>query len=111
MYYARGPNSSGLWRVRLVDGTEELVVPDLKPGYWGCWGVANDGIYFIEPGETSGAEIRAFHPGTGRVTTVASIGKPPFSDSGFAVSRDGKSFLFTQTDHSGSDIMLINNFR
>jgi hypothetical protein len=26
------------------------------------------------------------------------------------VSPDGRWFLFTQTDHSGSDIMLVQNF-
>jgi hypothetical protein len=47
-----------------------------------------------------------------KISTIATLpAKPPFSDSGFAVSRDGSRFLFTQTDHSGSDITLVNDFR
>ena len=112
VYYAKGSSSPGLWRVPSSGGMEELVLPDLKPGYWGCWGVAEDGIYFVDPVANGKFEVRLFDPVTRKTATAAALpGEPPFGDSGFSVSRDGRWFLFTQTDQSGSDIVLVNNFR
>ena len=112
VYYAKGPNTPGLWRRPTGEGKEELVVPQLKAGLWGCWGVAKNGIYFVDPDAAEGAAIRLVDPITMKISTITTLpAKPPFSDSGFAVSRDGSRFLFTQTDHSGSDITLVNDFR
>jgi len=35
LYYAKGPNVPGLWRVRTSGGEEVEVVGSLEPGYWG----------------------------------------------------------------------------
>ena len=48
LYYAKGRSASGLWRKQLPAGTEELVLPQLKPGYWGYWAVVENGIYFAD---------------------------------------------------------------
>jgi hypothetical protein len=43
---------------------------------------------------------------------VGAIEKEPVAgDSGFAVSPDGRWILYAQRDQSGSDIMLMENFR
>jgi YD repeat-containing protein len=113
VYYAKGLNSPGLWTVPTSGGPEEPLVPELKAGWWGCWAVASGGIYYVDP-ETSGegANVLLFDPATRRTSTVARVAmKPPFSDSGFSASLDGRWLLVTQTDHSGSDIMLVQNFR
>ena len=48
LYYAKGRSASGLWRKRLPSGTEEVVLEQLKPGYWGYWAVVENGIYFAD---------------------------------------------------------------
>jgi Tol biopolymer transport system component/DNA-binding winged helix-turn-helix (wHTH) protein len=112
VYYAKSPNSAGLWQIPVAGGKEELLVPDLKVGFWGCWGVAKSGIFFVNPTPDGKAEIRLFRPDH-RTTTLAAVlpTAPPFGDSGFSVSSDGSRLLFTQTDHSGSDIILARDFR
>jgi hypothetical protein len=49
---------------------------------------------------------------THKVTPVATLDKPiSRSDSGLAISPDHRWLLFSQVDQSGSDIMLVENFR
>jgi hypothetical protein len=47
-----------------------------------------------------------------RITELATLDKPvSVGTSSIAVSRDGLHLLYSQIDRSGSDIMLIENFR
>ena len=43
LYYAKSRSASGLWRKRLPGGAEEVVLEQLKPGYWGYWAVVENG--------------------------------------------------------------------
>ena len=73
------------------------------------------GIYFIDiakPSAAPPATINFFDFATRRVTPVAALEKEPVAgDSGFAVSPDGRLILYAQRDLTGSDIMLMENFR
>jgi hypothetical protein len=43
------------------------------------------------------------------MTKIAKLPKaPPYGDSGFSISPDRRWILYTQVDHSGSDIMLAD---
>jgi len=110
VYYAKGASIPGIWRVP-VGGGEEVPVLDKVAGFWGNWGVAHDGIYFIEPETKNGAAIEFFSFATHKTTEVASLGRVAVSGVGFAVSPDGRWALYTLTEHEGSDIMLVENFR
>ena len=46
---------------------------------------------------------------TGKLVTVADIPREP--GWGFSVSPDGRSLLYTAFEPSGSDLMLVENFR
>ena len=46
LYYAKGRGEAGVWRKRLPTGAEEVVLEDVKPGFWGYWAVVEGGIYF-----------------------------------------------------------------
>jgi hypothetical protein len=47
--------------------------------------------------------------GSGGTRTVTAVEKPV--SWGLSVSPDGQSVLDAQVDQSGSDLMLMNNFR
>ena len=108
LYYAKGRDVPGLWKIT-PKGDEEPVLEQLKSGNWGYWAATAQGIYFLAP---SGATIDLLSPNTGKIRHVAKLAKePPFGDSGLSVAADGRWLLCTQTDHSGSEIKLVENFR
>ena len=56
--------------------------------------------------------IEFFHFATGKVTHIATLDKPiSRSDPGISLSPDRRWLLFAQMDQSGSDIMIVDNFR
>jgi hypothetical protein len=69
-----------------------------------------DGIYFIEQPEADGKPyLRFLSFATGTVKTVATL--PGQISSGSAVSPDRRWLLYSRDDGSGSDLMLVENFR
>lgn len=109
LYYAKGRGESGLYRKQLPSGPEEVILPQLRPGFWGYWAVVEAGIYF---GDQAGAgppgEILFFDFATRRTRLVTRTDKPlAVTDSALSVSPDRRHVLFTQVDQSGSDIFLL----
>jgi eukaryotic-like serine/threonine-protein kinase len=99
-------SSHGLWRVT-AKGQEPRKILDfigviVEP--------LNDGIYFMpRPDPANGYSIRFYELATGKINTVAELGKQPCWL--LSVSPDRRWALCTQTDQSGSDLMLVENFR
>ena len=113
VYYGKNYGKStvsGIWKLP-VDGGDEVQVLDKVSGRWGNWAVADDGIYYIDPETKNGAAIEFFSFSTRRITEIASLGKVSVSDVGLTVSPDRNWALYTLTDHEGSDIMMVENFR
>lgn len=112
VYYAKGQNSAGLWRVASSGGTEELVTDRLLAGLWRHWTPHADGIYFVEPRADSKAEILLYDLGTRLFRRVAVLAKPPIlQDGGISMSRDGRQVLYSQADQNGSDILVVEGFQ
>jgi Tol biopolymer transport system component/DNA-binding winged helix-turn-helix (wHTH) protein len=112
VYYAKGRDLPGIWSVPANGGEERLVTGLLNAGYWGNWAIARTGLFLVRPLPPDAAEVDLYEFGSGRVHRVAALEKdPPFSDSGFAVSGDGRKILYTQVETSSSEIMLVENFR
>ena len=115
VYYGKDSEVSGIWRVPANGGEETVVYPALKnPGY-GWWDVTDEGIYFIPAEADPPAQIhwslQYFSFATGKVTHVTDLPKPPAMCEAFDVSSDGTWFLYAQWDVSGSDLMLVEDFR
>jgi Tol biopolymer transport system component/tRNA A-37 threonylcarbamoyl transferase component Bud32 len=109
VYYAKSRSLPGLWRIPVAGGTEEQVLPQLKAGYWGYWGVCNGGIVFAdrEPGQAL-ATLSLLQLPSRTILPLRPIAKPVLvADSGLAVTDDCGTILFSQTDQSGSDIMMV----
>ena len=109
LYYSRAREFpfGSIWRMPLGGGEESLVVS----GVFGPPALVEEGIYFIaKPGPDGLHFIRFFDFATEETTLVAPV-EHPQPQSGLTVSPDGQSILYSERDPSGSDIMLIENFR
>jgi len=114
LYFTRGRNVAGIWRVPVDGGEETLVLDTDKAGDWSAWTVVEQGIYFLTAEQLARPAIEFFGFATGKVTEVTALAKPfrPWTNpEGLSVSADGRWILYTQEDRADMDIMLVENFR
>jgi Tol biopolymer transport system component/DNA-binding winged helix-turn-helix (wHTH) protein len=110
LYYAKGLNVPGLWRMPSDGGEESELISSLEPGYWGYWAVVEDGIYYLDT--TAKPGIAFFNVTTHRTTRVFDLENRPAREApGLAVSPDKGTILYTQVDALTRDITLVENFR
>jgi Tol biopolymer transport system component len=111
LYYAKGRGVRGLWRMPTAGGTETEVIANFKPGYWGYWAITSDGIYFIDRPAGAAPGLFFMSLRTKNIRRIVTVDKKlVLADSAFAVSPDGRYALFSQMDHSGSDILIAENY-
>jgi Tol biopolymer transport system component/DNA-binding winged helix-turn-helix (wHTH) protein len=108
-YYAKGRRLPGIWRIPVEGGAETPVLDHHQAGFWRVWTVTEQGIYFATAENPSRPLIEFFSFATGQVTQIAALEKPFYL--GLSVSPDGRWLIYSQLDQSGSDIMLMENFR
>jgi Tol biopolymer transport system component len=112
LYYTKGREVPGIWRLPVGGGQETPVLDHHRAGYWRAWDVVADGIYFATAEVPSRPVIEFFSFATGQVTQIAQLEKPIFTtDQGLTVSPDQRWLVYVQIDQSGTDIMLVENFR
>ena len=89
-------------------GDEEKIIDSVhRPGKWT---VGKTGLYFFTPPEESGhTEIRYYDFATRKARTIQTIGAG--ISYGMSLSPDGRTLLYSQIDDTGSDLMLVENFR
>jgi len=109
VYYDKGDDGAGVWRVPIDGGEETLILDQLKSENWA---VVDDGIYFIRYDVNSNQDgaILFSDFATGRVKEIVNVGKEHMVQGGLAVSPDRRSFFYTVWEHIGGDIMLVENF-
>jgi Tol biopolymer transport system component len=114
VYYAKGGEVAGVWRVPIDGGEEILILDQLKPDMYANWAVVDDGIYFIQFDinvKAKGA-LLFYDFDKRRVKEIAKLGSSHILPGGLAVSADRRSFFYTVWEHeAGSDIMLVENYR
>ncbi len=109
IYYQRGwPEQCSVWRMPVGGGEETMVLASVhRAGQWTVW---EQGIYFFRPADEKGrSEICLYEFATGKIRKIQTIERPV--SYSIATSPDGRTILYTQTDQSGSDLMLVENFR
>jgi Tol biopolymer transport system component len=107
VYYTKSQGTSSLWKIS-EGGDETEVLPSVAHR---SFAVVEKGIYFISrPSTDSDHVIQFFDFGSQKSRLVAAIGKI-WPTSGFTVSPDGQTFLYSTLDGQGSDLMLVENFR
>ncbi len=76
----------------------------------GQWTVAKEGIYFFKaPDKMGHSDLSFYEFATSRIKKVLTIQRPV--NNHIAVSPDGGTILYPQSDESGSVLMLVENFR
>ncbi len=110
LYYAKGENAPGLWRIPTAGGEEIELISSLEAGYWGYWAVVENGIYYLDT--TTKPGIAFFDIPTHRITPMFDLENPPArGNPGLAVSPDKSTILYMQSDAINTDIILLENFR
>jgi hypothetical protein len=73
-----------------------------------AWSVTTEGIWFLwQTGPASG-ELRFLYFATGKIHTATSMSKP--LQQSISISPDNRSGLYSQVDHAGTEILLVENF-
>jgi Tol biopolymer transport system component len=109
IYYARGAQPAGLYRVAVDGGEEELLVESVSTS--ANFSPAHKGVYFIPPaGEDGRSSIEFLDLRTGKRRTIAPVDRLPLW--GLTVSPDGRSILHAAlAEPKRSNLMLVENFR
>jgi Tol biopolymer transport system component len=104
IYYQK---AGQLWSVPVTGGQGVKVLDSVA---FLNYAVTERGIYFIPVcGGARCASIQFFDLATRTTTPVVATGES--LEVGLTVSPDRKFLLYTQVDQSGSDLMLVENFR
>ena len=108
LYYTESATTNTpatLWRVPVAGGAAVKLTEGVNST---SFDVVKNGIYYLAQiaGET---QLRYFDLASRMTTTVA--GNLGNVDFGLAASPDGRSILFTRTDSSVNDLMLVDDFR
>ncbi len=114
VYYKRlAPDANRLYQVRLDGSGDEPVLPQDMIVPTMSFAVSPRGLWFMSrpPGETTGWSIWTKRFAGGAVNHVMKIDGPVYSGFNLAVSPDERHVLVTRVDPSGSDLMLVENFR
>jgi Tol biopolymer transport system component len=111
VYYAKGLDVAGIWKVPVNGGEEAPVLEFPKAGYWGYWAIVDTGIYYVDTTASPHA-LEFFDFATRRTRRLASLEQAvePL-EPGLAISPGGRSVLYVQQDQRNSDIVLVENFR
>ncbi len=96
----------GLWALPL-GGEQEKQVLD---AVWSrAFVVVADGIYYIPAPTANGSSVRFHSVATGKDNEISSFSQPTYN--GLSVSPDRKTILFSAEVQTGSNIMVVDNFR
>jgi Tol biopolymer transport system component/DNA-binding winged helix-turn-helix (wHTH) protein len=110
LYYTKGADVPGIWRIPTTGGEESEVIDSLAAGYWGYWAIVENGIYYLDT--TAKPRIVFFDFTTHRATRIFDLESRPAREATvMAVSPDGGTILYTQLDALSRDIVLVDNFR
>jgi Tol biopolymer transport system component len=107
LYYAKGPD---LWKAPVAGGAETRVLENMSGLNYVP---TSHGIYFLRVGPAdigpADTALAYLDFATGKIKLV--LPKVRDWERGLTLSPDGHFLLCTQTDSSGADLMLVENFR
>ena len=113
LYYAKGRDVPGLWRVP-VDGGEEVKMFEGPPvGGWGYFAVVPEGIYYPEVSVSGKGGLYFYSFATQRISIAMLVGDehPCNGAPSLSMSPDGRWMLMCLADQPLVYIMVVENFR
>jgi Tol biopolymer transport system component len=110
LYYTRSAVDVGVWRKSLERDDELLVLQDAGAGMWGRWQFSQNTIYFVSWSANNHYGVEVFDLNTKTLSRLLDLSNADEFVGGFAVSPDGKQFLYTLQNSLKSDVMLVENF-
>ena len=112
LYYIKGdryPEQCSAWKRPAAGGEETKVLDSVHCD--GFWDIGGQGIYyFSKPDEKGRSEICLYEFTNGKTREILALDLR-YDYAGVAVSPDGRTILYSQSDQAGSDLMLVENFR
>jgi Tol biopolymer transport system component/DNA-binding winged helix-turn-helix (wHTH) protein len=108
LYYSKY-ETTGIWRMPLSGGPETRVSAQPDGTEWFNWGLADSGIYFLNPDSEPKTTVDFFDFATGKTRHLFALDKP--WGWGLAVSPDCQSVLFVQSEFEEAKIVVVKNFR
>lgn len=102
-------DQSGVWKMPIEGGDETRILD--QPSLWSEWRMVQSGIYFFNPTISPNGRIDFFDFASRETTPILTLDSPFPMFGGLAVSPDGKSLLYGQSELDFSYIMLVRNFR
>lgn len=106
LYYTRAAET-GIWRRPLAGGATELVTADLHRDDWGSWQMTDKGLYYVAR-EPDADEVRLHDPGSGAVTTIASLEKNSIRIyRSLHVNEAANRLVLTRLGNRQADIVLL----
>ena len=108
LYYSKY-EATGIWRMPIEGGEETRVLDEPDGTEWFNWGLASNGIYFLNPDSEPKTTVDYFDFATGKRSHLFALEKP--WGWGLAVSPDSQSVLFVQSEFEESKIVVVKNFR
>lgn len=76
------------------------------------WTVRQEGIYYFTPTDRKGISALCLYEFTsGKTRKILETNRPLADGGNVAISPDGRTILYSQLDESGSDLMLMENFK
>jgi Tol biopolymer transport system component len=108
LYYTKDLSDTNLWKVPVEGGQSSKVLDGLS-AYINL-AIMDSGVYFLTTLNARGrTSIQFLSFATNKISNIATFEKP--LGVGLAVSPDGKWILYSQVEQSGSELMLVENFR
>jgi Tol biopolymer transport system component len=112
LIYTVSTSAGGLRRVPVEGGTEVDLPAPLAPNFWGHWALGSRGVFYAVFGEKGPRAIQRLDLNTGKTTQVMPLQRLPVQfDSGMTITADEKWLAWSQLDHAGSDIYVLDNFQ
>jgi len=114
IYYAKGRELPGLWRVPVDGGEEKRILDAPPPTAWGYFTVTAKGIYYGDaPSRTrKDMGIYFYDFKTQKASPIRLL--DPFGSEGapgLSISPDGRYALYTTAEKPSAKVILVENFR
>ena len=113
LYYAKGRDVPGIWRIPVSGGEEAKMLDGPPVGGWGYYAVTSDGIYYpdLPAPDKAGLYFYSFATQMSSLAMPADHQQPSNGAPALAISPDGRNLLICLQDQPLVYIMLVENFR